>query len=1234
MDFAQANALAAQRRFAAMFGAPSAPTLGGGARTQNNPEDIAPYITDPAQKSSALAALGRETLNAVEVAAKVLDYPGAIARGVLAGDPSSGFSWDLDRRVSGRELLEKYGLLSKDSNPYLATAAGLAAEIGLDPLGMFAVAPLKIAGKAAKAAGVLDKASDVATLAMGGGKFAQGAEAARDTLRTGRAAYKWLGDLLPAGRAISRENAVYRPLVGPRTARSSVTLDDLVKSLPQGQTDEALQKIQAFLGKRGLDYDAVKGDTLGGAFGAGYFGLVDDVVANPQWARPMLDTMDYIGQAARWSPAVRYGSSLFSKKVGGEYGALEQLGNMRRTAMEVAEDKITRTLGAEQARLVSNVQLNGEAQRLLGADSLNSPQGRDFLTRLYENAHTRSDLNIKRAIGAPIDQIVDNWNNIRNAVNEQAKALGMPHKRMVDRFGGLWSPRAAREANFGEYGKGASRAANSARTLENESRQLYLQTPGVTVDLREISELPRVKQMLEEGRASKTSIEELGSVIKRYIDTKHGPNAKDPRVVPFKAKVPVLGADGKPVMEQVLDSSGNVVLDAAGQPKMRKKISPNEVISQRQGEKIGRFMMRKNQSLDGIPMFGEHPNVTQARALLNQGRARAHTEHVYESVAEAAIRVMGNSAESIPGTGYKPVGKAIDEISKRIGLTLNSKTGGASRTVRDNLKQYIARATGVQDWATVNLNQYALPEEVFNRLIKVNDFYNSPRAQQNLVWLYDTINTLFKGFALAFPSTKVRDMYSNAFLLTLEAGGNVRDVAYGLRAAKAVVGGRIDEAAALLKELPGYNLATTDAIQQKMVRDISSTGVLESLASSDLLTSNQTGLMNQLVPGSSPISKMDALREFIPDGTRSLGQMAADQFKFRGVPLPFQKQAAAETRNSLLNAAQKFSDYNDTVARLGGMFTLMRQGISADVAAQRITAALVDYGSLTLFERQTLRRLFPWYAYTSRIGKYVAGQLANNPGGGYAQTLRALSVLQRGDEDTYIPEGLRQQFAFRIPDQVKPYLGIPQDTDKTTFLTDIDIPGVDTMSLLGLAPTTFGGVQSTAYNLAQQANPFVKSAMELATGIDTFSRRPLEQAVTPADRIYKYLYKRATGAEAPTGLNPLVRQLINVTPGPWQRLISLGGSMTDERIPLEQRLIKTGFNTLAGMKFRTVDPAWQLNDARRRLSGRLGAFMQDYTESYIPKSALPQVPPELIPDYQLFRTLGRDLQQQRKARSQ
>ncbi len=225
----------------------------------------------------------------------------------------------------------------------------------------------------------------------------------------------------------------------------------------------------------------------------------------------------------------------------------------------------------------------------------------------------------------------------------------------------------------------------------------------------------------------------------------------------------------------------------------------------------------------------------------------------------------------------------------------------------------------------------------------------------------------------------------------------------------------------------------------------------------------------------------------------------------------------------------------------------------------------------------------------------------------------------------------RQQFAIRIPDSIKQGLGIGK-SNTTTFLRDIDIPGHDVISLFSPGPGIYPTVQSTAYNLAQQSNPLIQSAVELITGTDMFSRRPLEQADTSLDRIYKAAYQGMTGNRPATGINPLLRQLIELTPAP--RISGIVGGLVAPRIPMEQRIAKQLVNTLTGVKLQDVDPAYQLSDARRILSEELGSYMRDYSESYIPKDVLPQVPPELLPKYQLFRTLGRDLREQRKTKQE
>ncbi len=1202
-----------------------------------------------AEQDTMLAAMQRQAGGALGAITTALDTPGAIGRGLLTGDPTSGFSFDEDRRVSGAEMLEKAGVLGKDANPYYRAFAGLAAEVATDPLAIVTgpLSTLSKAGKAAKAAGILNNASDAALAAMGIDK-------ARGALATGRNAYQFLGDLLPAGKAITKENAAYRPLVGPRVARSNVTLEQTI----QASTDpvKALEDVQRYLKKQGVDYDSVKGQKLGGAFGINYFNLHDPIVFNPQnpLVQKSLDLLDAGGQMARWSPLSRTASAWFDQRVGGRSGSYDQLMNLRHWDDLQAEKAAARTVASQHTRLVTGTVLSDEAQRLLGADTLNSPQGGDFLTRMYENVPTQGDMRLRSAIGAETtDKIVDSFNKFRDDIRSQAKDLGMVSRRMKDPYGVEWLPRRGQEGKFGDYGSGLSQNAYYTRSLENEIRNKNLMTPGGTVDLRQITLLPKVQQFVREGEKSGLSVAEVGAEIKRFLDYKHGadtPEARaylakigvqyDPRVTPFKTFVPQLDAQGKAITEAVLDEAGNpkmrmvrtkrgtVRIDKATgkplmQPKTRTVFDEKQVISQGQAEGIARVYMRKDPSLPAdMPFFSEHPLAPIARAATAQATARANARTVYQSLAEAAeFAGDGAFANSLPGTNRKPLDRALTEIAQKTGLqTLSS--GNPSNSVVNILKRQIA-AINNQSPDAVNLAQWSVPEVVVNRLTAVHDFYSKPRAQEEVAGIFNAIGQIYKGFLLAFPSRFTRDIYSNGYQLwTL--GRNPQDVVYGIRTAQKIVSGDTKAAAELLRQLPGNTKLPDQAVLSRMQDDVARTGILQTLASSDLLTSNRTADLNSLVPGMNPQRAGDFIKELVPDGSRNPLQMAQDYFTFKGVQIPYaQKLPAAETRNAVLNASQKLNDYTDSVSRLGGMIMLMRQGVSADEAARRVTEALVDYSSLTPVERSVFKAIFPWWSYASRSGAYAVKELLTNPGGAYAQTVRGFNRLQESDENTYVPEALRQQFAIRIPDEYKQYLGLGK-TGNTTFLRDIDIPGFDTLSLFSPGPGIYPTVKSTFANLAQQTNPLLQNLTELAFDRDLFSRRPLQQSDNALDRIYREL----SGSK--TNMNPVLRQAIDLIPGP--RISSVISPLVDSRVPdMQQRVAKMLINSLTGVKVQDVDPRYQYSDARRLLAEEFGDFARDYTESYIPKDVLPQVPAELLPRYELFRSLGKRLRDERKA---
>jgi hypothetical protein len=287
-------------------------------------------------------------------------------------------------------------------------------------------------------------------------------------------------------------------------------------------------------------------------------------------------------------------------------------------------------------------------------------------------------------------------------------------------------------------------------------------------------------------------------------------------------------------------------------------------------------------------------------------------------------------------------------------------------------------------------------------------------------------------------------------------------------------------------------------------------------------------------------------------------------------------------------------------------------------------AALVDYSSLTPFERKTMRGIFPWWAYTSRIGKYAVDSLLRNPGGRYAQTLRAINDVQATTDDTYIPTALRQRFAIRLPD------GLLNDGENQSYLTDIDLPGIDTLNMvrLGYQPDALGSLlqtgQETIGELFQQANPLYRSVAELATGQDFFSKRPIEQAVTPYDTIY-----RAATGDQYARINPLVRaalsNAVSVVPM-GSRGVSLAANLLDPRIPdVGFRAFKAAVNTGTGVKIQNVNREYEALDALNKIRQQLAPYSREFVQSYVPKELLPRIPLESQRMDALSRELQRDL---------
>lgn len=1105
----------------------------------------------PEQESSLMKTLYENTGGAIEFLGKILDTPGAISRGYMANEPDSGYAWSNDSRISGEELLLKSGALKPTDPPWMKTAAGFATEIATDPL-LYISGPLKAlgaGGKAARAAGILDKAPDAALAAKGI------AAASTDSL-TGRATSAWARRLAKDGLAATPETFSIRPLIGPRVAQNSLTLDQLVQFADKGKpTRQAYEDVLTYLSNKGLRYDDVAHDTLGNTLNIGPLSL------KLPGATPALDALDYAGQKLAWNPVTRRMSQIFDKRVDDMYKDADQVEALKHFQYLDTALQDSRRLASRHAMAVSNVKLPPNAASILGSNTLLSEQGNNFLTRLFENTATAQDKHLQRIIGPQLDNAIASWDAIRKNNVNLGTILGMEVDNYSDLHGVLYSPRKAAEADFEEYGSGLSRSLFNTRMLEQKARQEYLKTPGGTMDLREASLLPIVDEFTRNGPSSKSSIGQVGKAIADFINNKHAPGS----------------AAGK------AGASGTTYR-----------------VGQEQGENIASFLQRMDKRRpSGLPIFSEHPVTAQSRNIVGQGLARANAQFLYDNLAEHAV----DASRSGLAGNFRSMDDAMLDVARATGLRMDN--GAVDPLVQLNLAQAIGKRLG-KPASQVDLSKFSVSEQVTNRLLRIQSFYSSARAQQEILDSLDSFTNLWKGFILAWPSRFVRDMYSNVFSQWLE-NGSVRDTMFGNRLAKHLLRGEYDKAYPLLQQLPKYaSLPGNDAIRQAFTEDAAASGVLQTLATSDLLSSSRSGDIAQLVPGATPISRRAALSE--------LGGDWKGFFQVKDTRFPWQSQSAYETLNPVLKASQKMSDFVDSVGRLGGYISLLKQGVAPQVASERMTRALVDYSSLTTMERNVFRRVFPWWAYNSRIGKYVVQHMAENPGGRYGQTIRAMNTLQASNEDVYLPAAVRQQFGIRIPDEYKPYLGISDIEGGETVLKNIDAAGVDVLSLMAPSWNWGKAATDTASNLVGQMSPLIKTPMEFAFDTDVFSKRPLDEAKTPLDK----LYMAASGSPLP--MNKYLRGAINSIPG-LQRPISLLSGIATEQLPFGEALAKQAINQVSGLSRADIEQAWIVNDLRRANSDMLGEWTRTRTTKYVPKELLPFMPQYLLPNVALDKKL-------------
>ena len=655
----------------------------------------------------------------------------------------------------------------------------------------------------------------------------------------------------------------------------------------------------------------------------------------------------------------------------------------------------------------------------------------------------------------------------------------------------------------------------------------------------------------------------------------------------------------KGVNDLVTDPGIKAVIDAA----KSKKFTPKQVtdaveqhITAKYGDKIRRFYEKVDKQGNPILKDGVQDVANQHRELARwlqklPDDVRTKGYFTNHPVVDIHKRLEKNALKQ---TTVQSVHETVRKVAK-------PKVAGESVSVGQVFQRLGIRS---EDKA---LKKLRVPEEIASDLVRLHPKFQVPAPVGMLGKAADSFTNLFKAGVLTHPARYTRDVVS----------GQVRNIEQGwlrnplkLKEAHDLYNGKPLKDAAEIpavkqilddmerqsgKPIDRSPQAATDVLRQLYAK-FGSGGINQSTEVAGAAPDLSGGLDNilQAIPGRHPSS--------IAQNVKSVAKTAAGRdeggslnpFKIRGVG----KQT--DTAFGPVKAGEKVGDYTDTLNRMVPFLDMLRKGIEPDEAFRRINAAQVDYSprSFTPFESTVMKRALPFYSFTSRQLPFVAGELAQKPGGAMAQTIRATNDAKT--DDRLLPDYVANNAT--IP------LGQAQDGTKR-FVTGLGLMHEDPLGLIGSAlQIPSKGVVNAARDVAAKSNPIIKGAAEQIFGKSLFQRgADGPRALEDLDPTIGRTLANITGRDKPVRFPGSTTLEALVGNSPLARVASTTRTLSD---PRKGPLAKAA-NTLTGLRVTDVSPGSQdavIREALQKAQKDMGA--KSFAKVFVPEEDLRAMSPE------------------------
>jgi hypothetical protein len=596
----------------------------------------------------------------------------------------------------------------------------------------------------------------------------------------------------------------------------------------------------------------------------------------------------------------------------------------------------------------------------------------------------------------------------------------------------------------------------------------------------------------------------------------------------------------------------------------------------------------------GYGLFGNSPLHDFETYAISRGTAQAREANALEGISMFAGKGQPGGTtvgEMLQGLHIHPgdaLSGPIADIAAKVGIPVDPTNPRLLKRVEKRVR---------------NL---PLPDDVAKALGQGFETYKTPTAASPLLTLSDSLTNMFKAGVLSWPSRLVRDRVSGSVMnwVTGNASFQAEKYAKALMKGEDIAdAGKIPEVARMLQAqgLPDTPKNATDMLRQ-MTYAYERIGSRQGAHGSAAVTgfAGQGGpitheMMQQEMIGQNPTTWTGVLQKlFTGKGIPGGGKNPLNPLNMGEVRGVANKWGTGEVRTKSLNravaAAEDAGYITDSMNRMVPFLKNLMDGASPKVASEIADKLQVSYHprNYSKTEQQVLKRLVPFYSFSSRMTPAVAGELLQRPGGGLAQTIRAENRM-RG-EDPSLPEQIQESLS--IP------LGQNSDGSKK-FLTGFGLMHEDPLSLLS----------SPGLETLSRMNPLIKGPLEYFTGHSFHQRGP--DGGAPLESLDPTIGRIIANVTGEKDASPVLgSQFIEsaAANSPVSRLLTSLRTLTET--PERKGVGSKAANLLSGFRITDVSPQKQDRVIRELLDQQMKeAGGRAYNKVYFSKEEKAALPP-------------------------